>query len=85
MANRLQKIADNFIIALSSVLYYSMYAILLYLFFVNCSKTQYYVTQIQTSKVYPYTYQRTQIPNNQPLFIEQRRRYTTAQTLRRSN
>jgi len=48
----------------------------------SCNKINYYVSQIQTSSVYPYTYQRVTIPNGQPLFREQRRRYTSAQTLR---
>lgn len=85
MANRLQRIADKIIITLSTVLYYAMYAILLYLFFVNCSKTQFYVTQIKTSTVYPFTYSRTQIPTGQPLFIKQRRRHKTTQSLRNTN
>lgn len=64
---------------------YIIFILLCLFIFVNCTKIHNYVSQITTSTVYPYTYQRTKIPNGQPLFIEQRRRYTTANTLRKSN
>lgn len=67
------------------VIDYIIFILLCLFIFMNCTKINYYVTQIKTSTVYPYTYQRTKIPIGQPLFIEQRRRYTTAESLRNSN
>lgn len=67
------------------IISYIILLLLILFILINCTRIPNYVSQIKTSQVYPYTYQRTQIPNGQPLFREQRRRYTTATTLRTSN
>ena len=67
------------------IISYIILILLILFIFINCSRLTYYVSQIKTSEVYPYTYQRTSLPNGQPLFREHRRRYTSAQTLRFTN
>lgn len=67
------------------VIDYIIFILLCLFILINCTKINYYVTQIQTSKVYPFTYTRTEIPIGQPLFIKQRRRHKTTQSLRNTN
>lgn len=69
MANRIQRMLDNIILTLASVFYYAMYAILIYLFFVNCSNATYYALQEnQTYSVYFKPNTLTQVRHRKPLF-----------------